>query len=364
MRSIKSIELKYLRMKHFITGLLLLAFCLNTYSQGYEIRIIHKGGGVLGIQMRMTGSAAPANSDYITDIVFGIKWNTTANAELNNNITGSYNIKKAGPRGSKGVYHFQAFYSDPIGFTFPESWTTGSWSEIAAVTINQPAATGGTFELCEQGFDITTTPNFGVNFTDFMPVLTGGAANVALPVKMSKFEALPRETFIQLQWTTDMESNNKGFELQRSQDMSNFTPIGWVDGKGNTNTPSNYAFQDRQVLAGIKYYYRIKQVDFDGRESISSIKQAQLKETGSADMLISPNPAQKILHVQFRSRDLTGLTNLKVFTATGEKLVENNTMVSPGSGYDIQVGHLPQGTYYLVASQGEKIWYQKVFQKL
>lgn len=349
-------------MKHIIISLLLLLGGLHASSQGYEIGVVHKGGGRLGINMRMTATTAPTNADYITDIVFGLKWNTSSNAELTNAITTTYNLKKAGPRGTKGNYFFQAFYADPIGFTFPESWASGNWVEIMSITINQQAAS--IFEICEAGFDITTTPNFGVNFTDFAPLLQGGPANVALPVKLSKFEALSRESHIQLQWTTDMESNNKGFEVQRSQDGSTFTTIGWVDGKGNSSIPSQYTFPDRQVIGGIKYYYRLRQIDFDGREAISTIKTARLQDPGDAGIIISPNPAYKTVHVSFRSAGISGLINLRVFTAGGEKLVENNITVSPGATHDVQVGHLPQGAYYLVACQGEKILYQKIFQKL
>lgn len=351
-------------MKHFIIGLLLLVLCLDANSQGYEIRVVHKGGGVLGVQMRMAAATAPTSADYITDIVFGLKWNSSSNAELTNNITTTYNLKKAGPRGMKGAYYFQAFYSDPIGFTFPETWTAGNWSELLSISINQSAAAVSSFELCEAGFDVTTTPNLGVNFTDFSPVLQGGAAQVTLPVILSKFEVAPRESFIQLSWTTDIESNNKGFEVQRSQDGVSFTPVGWVDGKGNATIPSHYTFPDRQVIAGIKYYYRLRQVDLDGREALSMIKSAQLRDQWNSDIVISPNPAIRLLHLQFRSPDITGVVNLKVFTTAGEKLIETNTTVRPGSGYDVPVGHLPQGAYYLVAYQGDKIIYQKGFQKM
>jgi len=353
-----------MNMKNIITVLLLLVLGLGAHSQGYEIRVVHKGGGFLGVQMRMTAATAPTTADYITDIVFGLKWNSSSNAALSNTIATTYNLKKAGPRGAKGTYFYQAFYSDPIGFTISETWTAGNWIELMSLSISQASGTVSSFELCEAGFDVTTTPNLGVNFTDFSPLVQGGAAQVALPVILSKFEATPRDTYIQLAWTTDAESNNKGFEVQRSQDGINFTPVGWVDGKGHSTTPSTYNFPDRQVIAGIKYYYRLRQVDLDGREAISLIKSAQLRDQWNSDIILSPNPAIKLLHLQFRSADITGMVALKIFTAAGEKLIETNTTVRPGSGYDVPVGHLPQGTYYLVAYQADKIIFQKGFQKM
>ena len=90
------------------------------------------------------------------------------------------------------------------------------------------------------------------------------------PVELVNLQAIPMDKSIVVHWTTESESENQGFELQRSANpIQGFYKLGWMEGKGNSLVQADYQFEDRQVKAGQTYYYRLKQVDFDGQEEYS-----------------------------------------------------------------------------------------------
>ncbi len=91
-----------------------------------------------------------------------------------------------------------------------------------------------------------------------------------LPVEISNFVNSIQNDKAILQWTTTSELNNNYFILERSKDGIQFYSIGEVKGAGKSNQQLDYLFTDEHPLTGISYY-RIKQVDYDGSFSYSSI---------------------------------------------------------------------------------------------
>ena len=87
-----------------------------------------------------------------------------------------------------------------------------------------------------------------------------------LPVELSAFTATSTGREVTLNWTTTMELNNAGFDVERAlvtgQNL-NWTRISNVAGNGTTNEIKNYSFVDRNINPG-RYTYRLKQIDFNG----------------------------------------------------------------------------------------------------
>ncbi len=106
-----------------------------------------------------------------------------------------------------------------------------------------------------------------VGISDYWLVKLGPP--VSLPVKIISFYGQATEHSVQLRWQTACEINNQGFMVERSSDGNEFKEIGWVNGKGNTNSVSDFLFDDKTVLENGIYYYRLRQVDYDGAESLS-----------------------------------------------------------------------------------------------
>jgi len=97
-------------------------------------------------------------------------------------------------------------------------------------------------------------------------------SGTALPVSLSSFNAENIENkYSHLTWKTNSEVNNNGFEIQRSLNSSYFELVGWVNGHGNSSTLKSYSFDDFEVIKGNTYYYRLKQVDFDGNFVYSNV---------------------------------------------------------------------------------------------
>jgi bifunctional ADP-heptose synthase (sugar kinase/adenylyltransferase) len=94
----------------------------------------------------------------------------------------------------------------------------------------------------------------------------GVGSNGTLPVSWISFTANANGMDAVLNWATATETNNKGFEVERSLDGSIFKTIGFVEGRINSGSVKNYRFTDNRALemfAGASVYYRLKQVDLD-----------------------------------------------------------------------------------------------------
>ncbi|MCK7526061.1 MAG: hypothetical protein MZV64_54870 [Ignavibacteriales bacterium] len=91
-----------------------------------------------------------------------------------------------------------------------------------------------------------------------------------IPVELESFTASVSDKQINLNWITATELNNSGFEIEKSTDNFIWNKIGFVNGKGTTTDKSYYSFNDNNPIDG-KSYYRLKQIDYDGTFTYSSI---------------------------------------------------------------------------------------------
>ena len=85
-----------------------------------------------------------------------------------------------------------------------------------------------------------------------------------VPVELVSFSATVLGSSVRLEWVTATESNNLGFDIERSQNGVDFRKIAFVAGNGTTAVPHRYAYADADLLAG-RYYYRLRQIDVNGQ---------------------------------------------------------------------------------------------------
>lgn len=95
-------------------------------------------------------------------------------------------------------------------------------------------------------------------------------STTVLPVRWLDFSAHESEEGIILNWSTALEINNKGFEVERSENGIAFETAASLNGKGNSSSISSYRFLD-EVNPARTWYYRIKQIDYDGKEEYSRV---------------------------------------------------------------------------------------------
>jgi len=153
-----------------------------------------------------------------------------------------------------------------------------------------------------------------------------------LPVTLVSFNGKSESNQTKLTWKTTSETNNKGFEIERSADARTFEKIGFVDGSGDTKENQFYHFTDLSPLA--KSYYRLKQLDYDGQFEYSSV--IVVKGDG-AIVKIYPNPAQEYLTI-------SGIAQKQPFSITDQ----NGRVVLEGQIADkgqVNIKNLTPGRY-------------------
>ncbi len=96
-----------------------------------------------------------------------------------------------------------------------------------------------------------------------------GSVNFVVPVELSAFEVSANRGNVLLEWRTESETNNFGFEIQRSDNGDEFVKIGFVPGNGTTSQPQRYIYLDLDVSSGT-FSYRLKQIDMDGSFHVSA----------------------------------------------------------------------------------------------
>jgi Leucine-rich repeat (LRR) protein len=113
----------------------------------------------------------------------------------------------------------------------------------------------------------------------------------SLPVNLISINIESSENGNRVTWQTASETNNKGFEIEKSADARTFTKIGFVDGSGDSKELNNYHFTDQNPFN--LSYYRLKQLDYDGKFEYSKIVMAR----NALDLKVYPNPARDYLMV-------------------------------------------------------------------
>ena len=140
--------------------------------------------------------------------------------------------------------------------------------------------------------------------------------NQPLPIELLSFHASALNHAIGLYWSTAVEINNMGFEIQRLDlQIGNWVVIGWVDGNYNHNGVLSYSFTDFKPKEGVNYY-RLRQIDYDGAyEFYGPVAAALDLPSGSFDLKIIRNHNQVFVIMPGNE---TGL--LEVFDLTGKRI--------------------------------------------
>ncbi len=173
---------------------------------------------------------------------------------------------------------------------------------------------------------------------------------VVLPVELLGFKASANKRDISLTWLTGSEKNNRGFELlRRSEEETTFRKIAWIEGNGTTSKTSHYDYTDAQVEKGKTYYYRLRQLDKDNKETLSAVEVASLKNTGLWDVQLQPNPAHEQVELTLWGNDLNE-SQVRILRANGQ-MVRTLTVVEKNN--NLNISDLTTGVYFIqVVNQG------------
>ena len=187
-------------------------------------------------------------------------------------------------------------------------------------------------------------------------IRTPDGAMGALPVNWVDFTAIIQNSSVLLQWKTAREINNDHFVIERSVNGVDYNSIGNKEPDKSINDSKNYQFTDNTPNQGINYY-RIKQVDHDGKFSYSRVARVNLK--AKMGIQITPNPSTDFILISMDA-SLNPVT-IRIFDPGG-RLVFNktNVVLSP---MRISVDHLPKGLYVLETQRKNEKHTQKFFKQ-
>ncbi|MBI5663194.1 MAG: choice-of-anchor D domain-containing protein [Ignavibacterium album] len=163
-----------------------------------------------------------------------------------------------------------------------------------------------------------------------------------VPVEMSTFYASVNGNDVNLVWTTATETNNRGFEIQRSVILTgaknlSWEVVGFVKGSGTTTEPNSYSFVDKNLNSG-KYLYRLKQVDYDGSFKYSTELEVII---GIPDKFVLeqnyPNPFNPTTKISFTIPNrVRNLVILKIFDVLGNEIVTLVNEEKEAGRYEIE----------------------------
>lgn len=173
---------------------------------------------------------------------------------------------------------------------------------------------------------------------------------VDLPVTLTKVNVALRPHHVEISWQTSSESQNHYFAIERSRDGIHFAEIGRVFGKGNSTTPANYVYYDQSPGTG-HIYYRLKQVDRDGTETIFKTGAVFVPGAGSGPVLY-PNPVTGNIVQLSVSENNGSLTTYQILDVHGGI---KKTGSFPGGSGSIDLSGLVPGNYILRTGSGESI---------
>jgi len=174
------------------------------------------------------------------------------------------------------------------------------------------------------------------------------SSKFVLPVELISFTADVNKNNAMLSWSTSSESNNSGFEIERSGNNGQWSKIGFVHGKGNSSSQNFYFFADKNLNTGI-YNYRLKQIDYNGNYeyyylqneiNIGKPEEFSLKQN-------YPNPFNPMTKIDF-SLPEDGNVSLSVYDNSG-KLVSKLMNGSVNSGYhsvNFNASGISSGIYF------------------
>jgi len=184
-----------------------------------------------------------------------------------------------------------------------------------------------------------------------------------LPVELSSFTAkVLKGGRIKLDWRTETEVSNYGFEILRSAQDDNWQVLGFVEGHGNSNSPKEYSFTDNVI--GGKYSYRLKQIDIDGQFQYSKVIEVDAGNIPGEIVLEQnyPNPFNPTTKIKFALSE-TQSAKLVIYDILGNEVaVPFDGTAEGGKIYDVEFKgeNLSSGIYFYRLETDSKVENRKM----
>ncbi|MEM9884770.1 MAG: hypothetical protein AAF849_02690 [Bacteroidota bacterium] len=188
----------------------------------------------------------------------------------------------------------------------------------------------------------STATNFTIQTNCTTPEPSIPECAILLPVELLSFEAqVVNKDAVELKWQTASETNNRGFEIQRSLEAKIWETVDFVEGNGTTLTTISYGWIDKSVKNG-RYYYRLKQVDNDGSYEYSEIASVDIKINPRIAYQVFPNPVQNGSNITLQYDE--PIHSLRIVNELGQVIYEDKNAYAEKT---MSIRSWTTGRYYL-----------------
>lgn len=198
---------------------------------------------------------------------------------------------------------------------------------------------------------------FSTMISEFSPFAIASTDNQELPVELSAFTAITDRNNVTLNWVTETEENNSGYEVERkSAADTNWKKITFISGAGNSNVRKIYKYEDRNLVMGI-YSYRLKQIDFNGNYKFFTLQNnISIGLPGKYALSQNyPNPFNPTTKINFELPKDAKVT-IQIYDMTGRlinSLIDNQSFNAGYHTIDFNATNLASGTYFYRITAGE-----------
>ena len=215
--------------------------------------------------------------------------------------------------------------------------------------------TGETTDLSETStydFDVTATTANSYSQTRFELIIIKASS---LPVTLTGFNGKKQNAAVALSWATASEKNNSHFVVEHSSDGKIFEAIGTVKGMGESTKAINYNFTHDEPAKGMNYY-RLRQVDFNGKEELSQVVAVSFEMAISASASIFPVPAKETINLNLNNTMVQEQTNISITDLLGKTvLTQSIHQLEPAQKITLDISSLQTGAYFMNVDAGGQV---------
>lgn len=197
----------------------------------------------------------------------------------------------------------------------------------------------------------TAIPGIGGSFTasfttGFSAFAVGAAVSIALPVNCIDFKVSKMGNAAHLQWKVTDETNNAGFEIERSMDGINFNSIGFVP--ADPINAGAYSFDDNNIAGYNNIYYRLRQKDIGGNyKYICTVLRFSSNTKGFDISNVYPNPGHDEAYINIVS-DRSVKLNIEYINTSGVVVNRQVEQVQNGSSrIQLKIHAIAAGVYFI-----------------
>ena len=166
----------------------------------------------------------------------------------------------------------------------------------------------------------------------------------ALPVELTTFKAKLKNNSTELHWQTATETNNYGFQLQKSKDAISWEDLAFIEGQGTSSLSHEYEYTDARPYEGFNYY-RLQQIDLDGKYEYSEVIAVEFKKQDAA-VSVFPNPARESIFIKNYNNTIS---DLQIVDLQGKVWSEIRI---DEKEEEINISSLPNGIYFFKSADG------------